>query len=156
MNSKQVVDLFLEQRVLLPIQAEDILQECKLNGKPVQKAVVDSGIVDEATFYRVIAEATGTEFIDLAEREISPTIQRLIPSGLARLYQALPVRLTDGVLDIAFVNPLDFRTAEDLRFALGKEIRIVISPIERIEELINQYYGTDTSSMEDILKQLDE
>ena len=46
--------------------------------------------------------------------------------------------------------------AEDLRFALGKDIQVVVSPPEQIEELIKQYYGTDTTSMEEVLKQLGE
>jgi hypothetical protein len=32
----------------------------------------------------------------------------------------------------------------------------VVSPPEQIEELIKQYYGTDTTSMEEVLKQLGE
>src|SRR5262249_33430244 len=44
--------------------------------------------------------------------------------------------------------------AEDLRFALGKDIQIIVSPPDQIEDLIKQYYGSDTTSMEDVLKQL--
>jgi hypothetical protein len=34
-----------------------------------------------------------------------------------------------------------------MRFALGKDIQVVVSPPEQIEELIKQHYGTDTTSM---------
>ena len=60
------------------------------------------------------------------------------------------------MLHVALVDPLDLRAAEDLRFALGKDIHVVVAPTEQIEERIKRYYGTDTSSMEDILKQLGE
>src|SRR5262249_42741063 len=55
---------------------------------------------------------------------------------------------------VALVDPFDLHAAEDLRFALGKEIQVVVSPTDQIEELIKQYYGTDTTSMEEVLKQL--
>src|SRR4029078_4023319 len=114
--------------------------------------MVDGGFVDEAGFYRVIADALGTEFVDLSDREIDPAIQRLIPGGLARLHRALPISLADNMLQVALVDPLDLRAAEDLRFALGKDIHVVVTPTEQIEDRIKRYYGTDTSSMEDILK----
>ncbi len=47
MNSRQIVDLFVEQRVLQPSQGDDVLQEASLNGKNIEQALVDSGFVDE-------------------------------------------------------------------------------------------------------------
>ncbi len=156
MNAKQVADLFVEQRVLQASQADDVLQETSLNGKPIAQAMIDGGFVDEPGFYRVIADALGTEFVDLSEREIAPEIQRLIPGGLARLHRALPVSFADNILAVALVDPFDLRVAEDLRFALGKDVHVVVSPTEQIEDRIKRYYGTETSSMEEILKQLGE
>ena len=154
MNNKQVAELFVEQHVLQPSQVEDVLNEADLNGKTIAEAMVDSGFVDEHGFYQTIAEGLGTDFINLAEREIAPEILGLIPSGLARLHGALPIEMNGNTLDVALVDPLDLRAAEDLRFALGKEIHVVVSPTEQIEDQIKRYYGTDTASMEDILKQL--
>jgi type IV pilus assembly protein PilB len=154
MNNKQVAELFVEQHVLQPSQVEDVLNEADLNGKTIAQAMVDSGFVDEYGFYQTIAEGLGTDFIDLAEREIAPEILGLIPSGLARLHGALPIEMSGNILYVALVDPLDNRAAEDLRFALGKEIHVVVSPTEQIEDQIKRYYGTDTASMDEILKQL--
>ncbi len=154
MNNKQVAELFVEQHVLQPSQVEDVLNEADLNGKTIAEAMVDSGFVDEHGFYQTIAEGLGTDFINLAEREIAPEILGLIPSGLARLHGALPIEMNGNTLYVALVDPLDLRAAEDLRFALGKEIHVVVSPTEQIEDQIKRYYGTDTASMEEILKQL--
>jgi len=154
MNNKQVAELFVEQHVLQPSQVEDVLNEADLNGKTIAQAMVDSGFVDEHGFYQTIAEGLGTDFINLAEREIAPEILGLIPSGLARLHGALPIEMIGNILYVALVDPLGHRAAEDLRFALGKEIHVVVSPTEQIEDQIKRYYGTDTASMEEILKQL--
>jgi len=154
MNAKQIADLFVEQRVLQPSQAEDVLQEASLNGKNIEQALVDGGFVDERAFYQVLADALGTDFIDLSENEIAPEILQLIPAGLARLHQALPIAAHGNTLTVALHDPLDLRAAEDLRFALGKDVQVVVAPTEQIEDRINRYYGTDSSSMEEILKQL--
>ena len=156
MNNKQVAELFIEQNVLQPSQVDDVLNEAELNGKTIAQAMVDSGFVDELGFYQTIAEGLGTEFVDLTNREIRPEILRLIPSGLARLHRALPVGLLGNTIRIALVDPLDLRASEDLRFALGRDVDVVVAPSDQVEELIKQYYGSETASMDDILKQLGE
>jgi len=156
MNNKQVAELFIGQHVLQPSQADDVLNEAQLNGKTIAQAMVDGGFVDERGFYQTIADGLGTEYVDLSEKEIAPKIVRLIPSGLARLHRALPIGMSGHTLRVALVDPLDLRAAEDLRFALGKDVDVVVAPAEQIEDRIKQYYGADTSSMEEILKQLGE
>jgi len=156
MTHKQLAEFFVEQRVLEPSQAEDVLNEAELNGKTIAQAMMDGGFIDEAGFYQTIANGLVTDFIDVTERDIAPEILHLIPSGLARLHGALPIEMSGSTLRVALVDPFDLHTAEDLRFALGKDIQVVVSPPEQIEELIKQYYGTDTTSMEDVLKQLGE
>ena len=156
MTHKQLAEFFVEQRVLQPSQAEDVLGEVELNGKTVAQAMIDGGFVDEPGFYQTIASGLGTEFIDLAGREIPAEILRFIPSGLARLHGALPIEMSGTTLRVALADPFDLNTAEDLRFALGKDVQVVVSPPEQIEELIKEHYGSDTTSMEEVLKQLGE
>ena len=156
MNDKQVAELFVEQRVLQPMQAEDVLNEANLNGKSMVQAMVDSGFVDERGFYQTIAEALGAEYVDLAEIEIPPAVLKLIPSGLARLHRALPIAVSGNTLRVALADPLDPHAAEDLRFALGKDVDVVVAPAEQIDARIKEYYGADTASMEEVLKQLGE
>src|SRR6266699_1745264 len=153
MNEKQVAELFIEQHVLQPSQAEDVLNEANLNGKTIIQAMVDSGFVDETGFYHTIADALGAEYVDLGDNEIPPTILKLIPSGLARLHRALPIGLSGNTLRVALLDP---RAAEDLRFALGKDVDVVVAPTEQIDNRIKEYYGADTTSMEEVLKQLGE
>ena len=156
MKEKQLTEFFVEHGVLQASQAEDVLDEVELNGKTVPQAMIDGGFIDELAFYQTIANGLGTDLIDLNERDIRPEILRLIPSGLARLHGALPIEMNGTTLRVALVDPFDLHAAEDLRFALGKDIHVVVSPADQIEDLIKQHYGSDTTSMEDVLKQLGE
>ena len=156
MKEKQLTEFFVEHGVLQASQAEDVMDEVELNGKTVPQAMIDGGFIDEPGFYQTIANGLGTDLIDLNEHDIRPEILRLIPSGLARLHGALPVEMSGTTLRVALVDPFDLHAAEDLRFALGKDIHVVVSPADQIEDLIKQHYGTDTTSMEDVLKQLGE
>src|SRR5437667_3353637 len=156
MNNEQVLDLFVDQNVLQKTQADYVLTEAQQNGKTIVQAMVDGGFMDEAGFYRTVAEGIGAEFIDLNDKEIGPEVVKIVPAGLARLHRALPVELVDGTVRVALADPLEPRTAEDLRFALGRDIEVVVAPVEQIEDRIKIFYGSDTSSMEEVLKQLGE
>src|SRR3989442_15868282 len=156
MNDRQVAELFIEQNVLQPSQAEDVLNEASLNGKTIARAMVDNGFVDEHSFYQTIAEALGAEYVDLSDKEIPPAVLKLIPSGLARLHRALPIGSSGNTLRVALADPLDPRAAEDLRFALGKDVDVLVAPTEQIDNRIKEHYGADTTSMEKVLKQLGE
>src|ERR671937_912305 len=101
MKEKQLAEFFVEQRVLEPSQVEDVLSEVELNGKTIAQAMVDGGFVDEHGFYQTIADALGTDYLDLSTFEIAPEILRLIPSGLARLHRALPIALSGNTLRVA-------------------------------------------------------
>jgi len=151
MNAKQIADLFVEQRILQPSQVDDVLQDANLNGHNIEQALIEGGFVDERGFYQVIASALGTDFFDLSEQQIPLPILQLIPGGLARLHRVLPVAVSDNTLSVALADPLDLRVAEDLRFALGQDVHIVVSPARQVEELIRRYYGTGSLSTEDIL-----
>jgi len=114
------------------------LTEAELNGKTVGQAMIDGGYIDPNGFYRTIAEALGTDLVDLSDVEITPALLKMIPSGLARLHRALPIAMSGNTLRVALVDPLDPRVPEDLRFALGKDIDVVVAPMEQIEERIKQ------------------
>jgi len=156
MNHRQVLDLFVDQNVLQKTQADDVLTEAQQNGKTIVQAMVDGGFMDESGFYRTVAEGIGAQFIDLNDHEIPPAVVKLVPAGLARLHRALPVALVDNTLRVALADPLESRTEEDLRFALGRDIEVVVAPVEQIEDRIRIFYGSDTSSMDEVLKQLGE
>jgi type IV pilus assembly protein PilB len=62
--------------------------------------------------------------------------------------------LSDHTLSVALADPLDVRAAEDLRFALGQDVHVIVSPTDQVEDLIRRCYGTESASMEDILDQM--
>src|SRR5438552_15939561 len=105
MNDKQVAELFVEQRVLEPSQAEDVLTEVELNGKSVAQAIIDGGYVDERGFYQTMAEALGTEYVDLTECEITQEGLRFVPAGLARLHGALPIDVIGDLVPAGALQP---------------------------------------------------
>ena len=154
MNVKQTLDIFAEQNLVDASQFEDIEHEVAQSGKSLVQVLIDYGIVTEEQFYQVIAESLGADYVNLTGFEPPNETLRLIPAGLAQLHRVFPLGLSDNSIQVALADPLNPQSAEDLRFALGKEIQIIVAPIYQIEDLIKKHYGTDVASMDEILAQL--
>ena len=154
-RDEQIYALFHERGILSRAQFEDLRTEAANNGKSLLQAMIDFGIVTEAEYHHTLADHLGVEYLDLEGWEAAPETQRLLSAGLARLHGALPVGETDdGALTLALVDPFDQHAVEDLRFALGRSIQIAVAPAHQIEDRLRRYYGADTASLDDVLKQL--
>jgi len=156
MNANQVVEIFVEQGILDRGQVDDLLSEIASSGKPVVQTMIDYGFVTEEQFYQTIATSLGTDYVDLRSWDPPAEILRVIPAGLARLHGAFPVGINETGISVCLVDPLNSQIQEDLRFALGKDIYVVVAPAGQVEELLQKHYGTDSASLDDVLREIGE
>ena len=153
-TDQQILDLFVDQGVVMRSQVEDLLAEINNTGKTLPQVMADYEIADQQQYYQAIADSIGADFVDLADHEVPPEIQRLIPGGTARLHGALPIGESGNSIITALLDPLDPQVVEDLRFAIGRDIQVTVVPAHQIMDRLTKYYGADTANMDDILKEL--
>jgi type IV pilus assembly protein PilB len=152
MTARYVLDLFQSRGVLDDHQMQEILDEVSTTGKEVKSLLADYGFVSSPDqVYEVIAEELGAEYADLRRYEPPRAVLDLMPGNIAKMHGALPVSYDESGLHVALMEPLNPQTVEDLRFAVGKNIVVVVGDEERIEELINQSYASENEGVEDIL-----
>ena len=154
MNVKHVLEILVEHGLMDGSQTDDINQEISQTGKSLLECVIDFQICTEQQFYEAIAASMGTDYVDLRGFEPPPEVVRLMPAGLALLHRAFPLGVESGNIQVALADPLNPQTAEDIRFAIGKEIQVLVASSNQIDELIKKHYGTEMGSMDEILKQL--
>ncbi len=155
MDSKQVIDLFVGRGLISRSLGDDIFTEIENSGKEVGEILNDYQVINQADdVWPVIASELGAELVDLVDFNPPEALLNVIPSGLARLHGALPVHYGSDGLSIVLVDPLNPQTIEDLKFALGKEINVLIAPDYLVEQKINELYGGEAKAMQDILGQL--
>ena len=151
MNTQQVLEIFVDNGIVAHGQVEEITEEIASSGKPLVQVMIDFEFVTEEQFYQAIADYLAVMYVNLSGFEPPTETQKLLPAGLAQLHKAFPLGIEDGALQVALCDPLNAQTSEDLRFALGKEIQVVVAPVWQIDELIKKHYGSDAASMDEIL-----
>jgi len=154
MNPHQVIEVFRRSGSISELTAEELLNEAVNSGRPIDDIMVEQGIATEDSFAQTLAMDLGVEAVDLSTFEPLPALLHLVPSGMARLNEVIPVTASGNVLTVALGNPLDTQALDDLRYTLNREIVQVVAPRHQVEKLIATHYGTEETSMEDVLKQL--
>lgn len=154
MDAKQTTDIFLDLGLINREQAEQFVAEARSLDKQIDRVLVDHGILDEHSVFKTIADSMGLDFYGLDEFTPDSGTLNLIPAGLARLHRALPIGASGNMILVALEDPFNSQSAEDLRFALNRDIQLAVCPRAKVTELIGKYYGTEDSSMDEILAQL--
>ena len=153
-TDQQILDLLVEQGIAQRSQVEDILAEITNSGKTLLQVIIDFELTDEDGYYQTLADSIGADYVKLADYEVPVEIQRLIPGGTARLHGALPIGQSGNSVVTALLDPLDPQVADDLRFAVGRDIQVVVAPAHQITERLSQYYGADMANMDEVLKEM--
>ena len=156
MDNTQIIELFQSRGLIDQSLAQDILAEVSYSGKEIAEILADFQVIQNRDdIWPVVASELGTHIVDIKNWTPPEALLALVPAGTARLHGALPVNFDETGLHVALVDPLNPQTVEDLRFALGREIHVVVAPDYLVEAKINDCYGGEGKAMEDILSQLE-
>ena len=155
--------LLIRDGVITPEDIERALAEQRASGGRLGEILVAQGSASRSAIARVLAEQHELQYIELDEATIEPEAAGLLPENLARRYVALPVRyLEDGSILVAVADPSNVMFSDELRLALGMQIRVGVAPSDRIELMINRFHeqtveiseadeGTETESTATVL-----
>ena len=156
MDNQQIIELFQSRGLIDQALSQDILAEVGNSGKEIAEILADFQVIQHRDdIWPVVASELGTSMVDLRNWTPPEALLALVPAGTARLHGALPVNFDETGLYVALVDPLNPQTPEDLRFALGREITVVVAPDYLVEAKINECYGGEGKAMEDLLSQLE-
>jgi len=154
MNPHQIIEIFKRSGTVNDVTAEELLEEALNSGREIDEIMIEQAIVTPEEFSQIIATELGVDAVNLSGFEPVPALLHLVPAGMARLHQALPLTASGNILTVALGNPLDTQALDDLRFTLNREIVQMVAPRAQVEELIATHYGSEETSMDDVLKQL--
>jgi type IV pilus assembly protein PilB len=123
----QLGQLLLRDGVLTMDQLEACLAEREAEGGRLGEILVRHAIATPTQVARALAEQHGLEFVELGRFDLVPEATSLLPENVARRLSALPIAFDDDDSVIVAVNdPTDMMASDDLRLALGLQIRFVV------------------------------
>ncbi len=105
-----------------------------------------------AEFLSRFAEVLGLTYVDLAKARPTDEALQLLPARAVTQYNALPLIVENGTLQVVVDDPMNTAAADGLRLAAGKPIKIVLAPAEDIDKAIKKYYGVGAEAIEKMIE----
>jgi type IV pilus assembly protein PilB len=138
-------DMLVRDGLLTPEQLREALAEKAENRqKRLGEIVLERGWVSSRDLANALAEQHGLEFVELGHANIDEAAADLLPERLARRYRAIPVRFLaeDSVL-VAVADPTDVVASDDLKLALGLNLRLAVAESGDLERTLTRIYRTE-------------
>jgi type IV pilus assembly protein PilB len=152
--SDPLLSLVKENGLIDDLQYEEVAAEFKRSATPIIQLLQDFGIMNLDDVLHVIANHMGAQVVSVRDREFAPDLLKVIPANVARMYQCIPVSAENGTVQIALADPLDPARADEIRFAIKKEVEVVVADPAEITKAIDRLYGAETEDFSQILKEL--
>jgi len=154
MNAELLLSFLRDNGKIEDLQMAELLDEQSRTGKPIEEVVGNNGVMPLSEMYEMIAQALGTEVVDIDTMEFQPELLSLIPPQIARVQGVLPIHFDGQVLRVVSANPLDPNVVDNLRFSTQKDVMLYVAPPAQISAMVERYYGSEVSDMDDVLANL--
>ncbi|MGZ4380385.1 MAG: GspE/PulE family protein [Gaiellaceae bacterium] len=142
--------LLLRDGLLSPEQIEEALAVKEQTGARLGEIVVERGWLESSHLARALAEQHGLDYVDLGAIDVDQAAVGLLSERLAHRYGALPVRFLDEeTILVAVSDPTDVVASDDLRLALGLNVRIGVAAADELSKVLRRVYRTSVEITEE-------
>ena len=153
-GERRLGDILVEQGVLTPLQLDEALQRQRLTGDMLGRVLVTMGLCEEQDIIESLGVQSGMERVDITRLKINDTVIRKISPDVAKFYNIIPIRETDGTLVVAMADPLNIQILDDLRQITGQNVRGAVSNAADVAQAWKANYSFETDSIHEMLVDL--
>ncbi|HDQ22551.1 MAG TPA: type II/IV secretion system protein [Candidatus Uhrbacteria bacterium] len=139
LNSKKLRQILVEPGYIKEPDFQAALKEAKKEKLSLEEVLVNRDLIANENFGRLVADARGFKYIDLARQAIKPDILRLIPEVAAKTQLVIAFAKDKEGLKIAMNNPLDLQMQHFLAKKTGDKIIVYYATKKDILKAIKLY-----------------
>ncbi len=150
-----LIELLMGQDCLDQEQADSILANHAESGKSIRSIIIDHAFVSEDELLEVMANYMGTRVVNLPALDIPQDIRQRVPPRVARMYNVVPVSMTDSSVELAVSDIFDPQISDELMFVLTGDVSVVFARDEDVRSCINQFYGDSGEAVAEMLESLE-
>lgn len=136
--------LLVEGRYITKEDFELAKQGAISKGIPLDRLLVEKGLIKDETLGRIIADELGYEFIDLKAThiaDITPELLSYIPEVVAFAQRAIIFEETKEEVKLATSNPHNYPFFKLLEKKIGKSVRVFYATPFDIDQALKRYKG---------------
>lgn len=153
-----LIEELIKHDILKEDQALNVIKvaEEKYNGS-IDEALLDFNF-DEEKILKIKGDIFGIPIKKIDPKNIPLSVLKLIPIDAARIYQFIPINLTDSFLEIGIIDPENVQAVDALTFItakLNKPFKLFLIATSVYNKLIDIYEGNSNTEVDQALNELD-
>ncbi len=138
--------MLLAANLIDEVQMQVALAEQKQTGHRFGSTLVELKFIDENVLAAFLSKQIDIPCISLLNIDIPKKVVRKLNRALATECQAIPVRMENGRLDVAMVDPTDVDLLARLEEETGMTVSPLIAPESSIAMMIEKFYPEETDA----------
>jgi type IV pilus assembly protein PilB len=139
--SSRFGDILVKEEVISLDQLKTAIEEQKQTGKRLGETLLRLGYINEYELVAFLSKQYRVPAINLDEFEIAPDVLKLISRESAVKHGLVPINRSGSNLIVAMSDPSNIFAIDDLKFATGHNIEVVVASERAIRNAIEKYYG---------------
>lgn len=136
-------DIFLKEELINADQLQEALEEQKKSGDRLTDVLLNMGYIDEYQLAAHLSKQYGVPAINLDSFDIDREALKYVSRESATKYNLIPITQANSTLVIAMSDPSNIFAIDEIKFATGKSIEVVVATERSIEKSIYEYYGSE-------------
>ncbi len=136
-------DIFLKEELINADQLQEALEEQKKSGDRLTDVLLNMGYIDEYQLAAHLSKQYGVPAINLDSFDIDREALKFVSRESATKYNLIPITQANSTLVIAMSDPSNIFAIDEIKFATGKSIEVVVATERSIEKSIYEYYGSE-------------
>lgn len=140
---KKMGDILIKEDVINLDQLKTALEEQRSTGKRLGETLLNLGYIDEHQLVAYLSKQYGVPAINLDQFDISNDTLKLIPRESAIKHKLIPVNKSKDSIVVAMADPSNIFAIDDLKFATGKKIEVVVTSERSVTKAIEKFYGSE-------------
>ena len=124
----------------------------RTTGERLADAIVRLGYCTPEEVAQALAGRLSLPYLSREEFPSSPPFLKNLSPHYMRQYRFCPLSVENGILLVACADPLDPVAPDELRAALGLEVRMAVATEPTILEAIERYFGSGTTAVQKVIE----
>src|SRR5574341_140416 len=134
-------ETLVKQEVINPDQLKTAIEEQKRTGKRLGETLLRLGYISQYELVAFLSKQYGVPAINLDEFDVMPEVLKFMPRESAVKYSLIPINRSGGTLVVAMSDPSNIFAIDELKFATGHNIEVVVASEDSIKNAIERHYG---------------
>lgn len=145
-------DVLLSEQALSPEQLAGALNLQMESGRQLGAILVEQGMLDSHALTQALATQLGLPTVDLRRERPTAEALTVVSEEVARRFQIVPMRLTNGALDVAVADGSSAAVREALARLNVDEVHVYLAAPEDVTTSLNAYYRVLTATDDQVKK----